>query len=235
MLPSTGERRSRDGEVIASWNLATVLCWTFLHLQKLPWYFNNCWWFNGPSGRQQHWYSWVCATHIIAHDALVRRLSFRNQGGTYFVPPSIPACSHMLACLSFCVPWLQLYCLSSLQYSSFRAGDQGRCREEASCVHLQDTDKSFSALILHPSFSSEGAKSIDFHSAETSVLLTFLCIVAQKKWPFPLFTRPLQLHVGSLQKVLSWCPNPAWCLLVNVVSLIYFKTSPLQAGTDCTE
>lgn len=67
-----------------SWSSATVLCWAFLHLQKLPWYFNNCGWFNGPPGKQQHWYSWVHATNIIGYNFLVRQLSFKNQGGIFF-------------------------------------------------------------------------------------------------------------------------------------------------------
>lgn len=72
--------KEQGGWSFVSWNLATGLHWAFLHLQKLPWYFNNCGWFNGSSGRQQHWDSWVCATHITAHSFVVRQCSFRNQG-----------------------------------------------------------------------------------------------------------------------------------------------------------
>lgn len=54
---STAQHRrakKQGGWSVGSWNLAMVLCWEFLHLQKLPWYFNNWKWFNSPSGRQQH-------------------------------------------------------------------------------------------------------------------------------------------------------------------------------------
>lgn len=133
--------KKQGGWSVGNWNLATVLCWELLHLLKLPWYFNNRKWFNRPSGRQQHWYSWVRATHIIAYNFLARQFSFRIKGRTYFVPPFIPACSHSLSGLSFCVPWLQMYCGSSLQYSLFVAWDQGRSREKAS-HHICRTQRS---------------------------------------------------------------------------------------------
>lgn len=62
-------------------------------------------------------------------------------------------------------------------------------------MHLQGMDKSFSAILLYLSFSSDGARIIDFHSAEVTVLLNFLVTVAQEKWLFSLFTKPLQLLV----------------------------------------
>lgn len=176
--------KERGGWSVVSWNMAKVLCQAFMHLQELPWYFNNYRWFNGPSGRRQHWYIWVRATHIIACDILVRQLSSRNQGGTYSVLPFIPACSHVLAGLSFCVPLLQMYCVSSLQYFSFTAGDQGRCREKVNCVPCS----MWTSLSLPSSFSPDGERSIDFHSAEASILFNFLCTVTQKKWLSPLFS-----------------------------------------------
>lgn len=141
--------KEQGGWSIVSWNLATGLHWAFLHLQKLPWYFNNCGWFNGSSGRQQHWYSWVCATHITSYSFVVRQFSFWDQEEptlcllvyhVYHVNICCQVCPFMFT--------LQMCCVSSLQCSSLIAVEQGRCREKANWVHLQDMDKSFSALLF---------------------------------------------------------------------------------------
>lgn len=232
--------KEQGGWSIVSWNLATGLHWAFLHLQKLPWYFNNCGWFNGSSGRQQHWYSWVCATHITSYSFVVRQFSFWDQEEptlcllvyhVYHVNICCQVCPFMFT--------LQMCCVSSLQCSSLIAVEQGRCREKANWVHLQDMDKSFSALLFVIQLRWSQRHWLPFSkricSDQLSVDSGRGVPLSPKKVLSPLFTRPLQWLIGCLQKVLSWSPkSTAQCLLVNVVFLIYFKTFPIQAGTDCT-
>lgn len=225
--------KEQEGWSTVSWNVATELHWTFLHFQELPWYFNNCGWFNGSSGRQQHCHSWVCATHITACSFVVRQLSFRHQGEP---TPCLLVCQHvhMLPDLPFCVPRLQTCCVSSLQCSSLIAVNQGRCREKANWVHLQDLDKSLSDLLFVIQLRRSQRHWLPFSKRICSAQISVNS--GRKKVLFPLFTRPLQWLIGCLQKVLSWSPkSTVQCLLVNVVFLIYFKTFPLHSGTDCTE
>lgn len=130
-------------------------------------------------------------------------------------------------------------CVSSLQCSSLIAVEQGRCREKANWVHLQDMDKSFSALLFVIQLRWSQRHWLPFSkricSDQLSVDSGRGVPLSPKKVLSPLFTRPLQWLIGCLQKVLSWSPqSTAQCLLVNVVFLIYFKTFPIQAGTDCT-
>lgn len=132
------------------------------------------------------------------------------------------------------------FSLSSLKYSSLTAWDQGKCAEKI-CSSAGHTFISLLELLRQilrcPSPLSvigllwRQKHLFQFSRNVCSVLTSFYVQWHRKRW---LLVWLLQLHVGGLPKVLSQCPKPSWCLLVDVVSLLYFKTFILQAGTDCT-
>lgn len=121
-------------------------------------------------------------------------------------------------------------------------GVQKKKKKRKKSALLQDTslslslnlsDKSFSALLLYLPCSSNGARIINCCSAEASVVLN-CAHNGTEKVTVPTLHLAFAVSWKKSSKSSVPVPKASWYLLVNVVSLIYFKIFLLQAGTDCT-